>query len=455
MRGAVGSGQWAVGGWQSAVRKIKKNILSLCASVRKKNPVGLLPSLLCGTLALTARAESRFPEPQFDTGYVVPKAFHPPVFAIVSEGMDVVILLCALGIAAWLVHRVRSRRWILAFSILCLAWFGFLRQGCFCPIGTIQNVAVAAWEGGGLAFSLAAFFALPLLFSLLFGRVFCAAVCPLGVLQDLFIIRPQRVPRAWNALLRLIPLMVLLYGLVYTLNGAGYLICRTDPFVGLFRRSAPLALLLVGMAVLLLGMVVARPYCRYFCPYSVLLEWCSRLAWKPVKITKETCINCRLCVGVCPVDAVEIPQEVPHEATRVLLLRRFVKLLIITPLLVVGLSSAGWMKGGTLLASFHPVVKTSQAMRASTPATEGLYSEIEAAKKQGRTREDIDVQAEKIIERFRVSSAVAGGLLGLIIALRMLGISQVRRRAEHEANRLNCIACGRCFPVCPKNRDNA
>lgn len=406
-------------------------------------------------IALSSRAESRFPQPQFDTGHVVPKAYHPPVTAVVSEWMDVAILLIALGVSAWLVHRVRSRRWLLAFSLLCLAWFGFVRQGCFCPIGTIQNVAVAAWHGGGLAWGIAAFFALPLLFSLLFGRVFCSSVCPLGALQDLFIIRPQRVPRAWNAVLRLIPLIVLFFGVVYTLNGAGYLICRTDPFVGLFRRSAPLPLLLVGMSVLLLGMVIARPYCRYFCPYSVLLEWCSRLAWKPVKITRETCINCRLCVGVCPVDAVEIPREIPNETTRAQLFQRFVKLMFIMPLVVVGFSSAGWMAGGSLLASAHPVVKTSTALQISTPATEALYPEIEASKKQGHTREELEAQAEKIIENFRQGSAVAGGLLGLIIAMRILGLSQLRRRAEHEADRYNCIACGRCYPVCPKNLENA
>ena len=445
-----GSG-FRVQGFKSFVDLAVLKLCALCGSVRKKNVVGLQMSLLCGLFAASAQAESRFPKPQFDTGHVVPEAYHPPVFAVVSEALDVALLVVALCVATWLVHRVRSRRWILAFSLLCLAWFGFVRQGCFCPIGAIQNVAVAAWQGGGLALGIAAFFALPLLFALLFGRVFCSAVCPLGALQDLFIIRPLRVPRALNAVLRLLPLIVLLFGVVYTLNGAGYLICRTDPFVGLFRRSAPLPLLLTGMGVLLLGMVIARPYCRYFCPYAVLLEACSRLAWKPIKITKETCINCRLCVGVCPVQAVEIPREDPSEATRALRFRLFIRLLLLAPVLVLALSFGGWFAGGTVLAPSHPVVKTLEAMVRSTPETESLYPAAEAAKKQKLTREVLEVQAQEITHRFRIGSAVAGGILGLIIALRLLGLSQLRRRTEHEADRTNCIACGRCYPACPKN----
>ena len=205
-------------------------------------------------LAPAAQAAQRFPQPQFDTGHTVPQAVHPAFVELVPPWADVLILAAALAVSVWLVRTVRSRRWILAFSLVCLAWFGFVKHGCICPVGSVQNVAVATWTGGGLPWFVAAIFALPLLTALLYGRVFCAAVCPLGAMQDLFIIRPLRVPRALDAVLRLVPLAVLSVGLVYAVNGAGYVICRTDPFVGFFRRSAPLPMLLTGLAVLLLGM---------------------------------------------------------------------------------------------------------------------------------------------------------------------------------------------------------
>ena len=424
------------------------------AALHGRDAVRYLLPLTSYFLLLTssfAQAESRFPQPQFESDYAVPSAYHPPFAALVSEWADVLLLALALGVSVWLVHRVRSRRWILVFSAMCLVWFGFVRQGCFCPIGAIQNVTDAIGQGGGLAWSVAAFFALPLIVALLFGRVFCASVCPLGVLQEIFIIRPQRVPRVLEVLLRLVPLGVLALGVVYTLNGAGYLICRTDPFVGFFRRSAPLSLLLVGMSVLLLGMVVARPYCRYFCPYGVLLEWCSRLAWKPVRITPKDCVNCRLCVGVCPVDAIEMPREALNDTAWAHQFRQFVMMLLATPLLVAGCAGTGWLMGA-FFAKAHPLVETAECLRVATPETEDLYPRIEAFKKNGMSQEALETEVLAVVNRFRAGCAGAGAFIGLVVALRILGLSRLRTLSEHEANRFRCIACGRCYPACPKNK---
>jgi ferredoxin len=396
-------------------------------------------------------ADSRFPKPQFDTGHAVPQATHPAFESLVPPWADVLILALALGVSVWLVRRVRSRRWILSFSLVCLGWFGFVKHGCICPVGSVQNVAVAAWNGGGLPWFVAALFALPLLTALLFGRVFCAAVCPLGALQDLFIVKPQRMPRALDAVLRLAPLVVLSVGLVYAVNGAGYLICRTDPFVGFFRRSAPLPMLLSGMAVLLVGLVVARPYCRYFCPYGVLLEGCARLAWKRVDVTGGACVNCRLCVGTCPVDAIAAPQAPLSDAARARQLKRFVAMLALVPVLVAGCAAAGWLSGA-FVAKSHPAVVLVARLDAATAADEDLYPEIAAFKRTGNSREWAEARAAETVARFRKGCVGAGAFIGLVIALRLLGLTRLQRRPLHEADRLRCVACGRCFAACPKNR---
>lgn len=382
------------------------------------------------------------------------QAVHPPFAALLPAWADALILALALAVTVWLVRRVRSRRWLLSFSVVCLVWFGFVRQGCICPVGAVQNVAVAAWSGGGLPGSVAALFALPLLVALLFGRVFCGAVCPLGAIQDLFIISPQRVPRSVDAVLRLVPPAVLAVGLVYAVNGAGYLICRTDPFVGIFRRSAPMPMLLTGMAVLLVGIVVARPYCRYFCPYGVLLEGCSLLAWRPVAITANDCINCRLCVGTCPVDAIAAPRPSPGDAARRGLFRRFVLMLTLAPLVVAGCAFAGWLAGAEA-ARAHPSVSLAERLAETPEAEMDLQPEIEAFKRTGRLPEQAGAEAAAVIARFRRGCAWAGAFVGAIMALRLLGMTRLQRRSLHEADRERCIACGRCFAACPKNRTQA
>jgi len=408
--------------------------------------------ILSGLFAGYSSAESRFPKPQFESAYTAPVTPYPPVHEILAPWADVAVLAVALAVATLLIYRVRSRRWILVFSGISLLFFGFMRQGCLCPVGATQNVVAAAWHGGGLPLYAAALFVLPMVFALFFGRVFCGAVCPLGMIQEFFIIHPVHVPRRVEAVLRLVPVAVLGIGIVAAVNGAGYLICRSDPFVGLFRRSAPLVMVLVGVAVLLVGMVVARPYCRYFCPYGVILEWCSRVGWKRFEITQATCINCRLCVGVCPVQAIAVPREQLPERARTFQFKRFVRVLGLAPVVVAGGILLGWLSG-RVVASAHPdVVQLAAFEQAARMGSEEGLVDVEAARRNGWSAEVVAGRAAATVERFRRGMAWAGGFFGLVVALRMLQLTRLRRLTQHEADRIRCVACGRCYPACPKNQ---
>ena len=90
---------------------------------------------------------------------------------LITYGAGVFILGgAALGVAVWLVLGRRSRKAALWLTVGCLAYFGFYRQGCVCPIGAIQNVTAALADSTlAMPFAVILFFLLPLVAALLVG----------------------------------------------------------------------------------------------------------------------------------------------------------------------------------------------------------------------------------------------------------------------------------------------
>jgi len=277
---------------------------------RLVTPAWVLTAVLL--LAAAASGVQRFPPPDFESGYEIPTMTQPHPAQTWRELADVGVLAAALALASYLAVWKRSRRSLAWLSVFSLVYFGFYRRGCICPVGSVQNVTLSLFGSGYvLPVTVAFFFALPLAFALLFGRVFCGAVCPLGAVQDVVLVKPVRVPKVLGQVLGMVPYVYLGLAVLFAATGTMFIICRYDPFVGFFRLSGTVPMLALGGVFLLTSTVVGRPYCRFLCPYSVLLSLCSRFAWRRVSITPDVCVQCSLCEDACPFDAILTPTPEP------------------------------------------------------------------------------------------------------------------------------------------------
>lgn len=394
--------------------------------------------------------QQRFPKPEFESGYEQPSTVTPEPRALALEYFDVLILLVVLSLATWLALKKRSRQGILWLSVFTLIYFGFYRNGCICSIGAIQNVTLS-FADPTYAISLTAllFFLLPLAFTLFFGRTFCAGACPLGAIQDLVIIKPISLPKWLNKTLGLIPYLYLSLAVLFAATGTDFIICRYDPFVGIFRMDATFLMVVLGVSFLLMGMFVARPYCRFFCPYSVLLSWMSRFSRWHLTITPAACIQCKLCTNSCPFDAIDYPTNEKEVVKSGLGPKRFLVYAVLIPIWVAAGVFIG-ERSHTFLSKANPDVFLAELL-ISNPEIKNDPDNIDVQTflASGKTMETLVQEAEIIRSKFYVGSMIAGGFLGLAIGMTLLNTVVFRKRQDYEPHKGNCLSCGRCMDYCP------
>lgn len=279
----------------------------------------ILTAVLVFVASAALAAQWQRKPPDFGGLYSFPTVTHPEPREYWVHLLDIIVLVVFLALGTWTILWRRSRKGVVLLSLGAVAYFGFYRKGCICPIGSIQNVVLTLVDPRyRISFGVVAFFFLPLGVTLLFGRIFCGSVCALGAIQDLVLIRPVTVPARLDRALGAIKYVYL--GLAVLFAGWGlhlalggwkidiarrFIICEWDPFIGLFRLSGPFHMLAIGGAFVLGGMFIGRPYCRWLCPYGGLLALLSRVAWKNVSITPDKETDCGLCAGACPFGAIK------------------------------------------------------------------------------------------------------------------------------------------------------
>ena len=202
-------------------------------------------------------------------------------------------------------------------------WLGWMAKVQFLPAVMALNVVVVV---------------VLIALTLVFGRIYCSVICPLGVLQDILArLHRKKNKYAYSKEVRWLryPVLVLFiialvagvgvffqllapysaYGRIATMifqplwmmanNVLGTIAERADSYafytVDVWMKSLPV--LVIAAVTLVVLFVLAwrggRTYCNTVCPVGTILSFFARFSWLKIHFDTDKCKNCSLCSKNC------------------------------------------------------------------------------------------------------------------------------------------------------------
>ena len=232
-----------------------------------------------------------------------------------------------------MLRKIRTILAVVVFALITLLfldftgtlhyWLGWLAKIQFLPAVMALNVVVVV--------------AL-LLLTLVFGRIYCSVICPLGVLQDVLArFRRKKNKYSYSKEVRWLRYPVLVLFIIAIVAGIGFFFQLLAPYssfgriatmifqpiwmlgnnvlamiaeradsyafysVDVWMKSLPVFVIaLVTLAVLfVLAWRGGRTYCNTICPVGTILSFFARFSFLKIRFDEDKCKNCSLCSKNC------------------------------------------------------------------------------------------------------------------------------------------------------------
>ena len=171
-------------------------------------------------------------------------------------------------------------------------------------------------------------------------------------------------------------------------------------------------MVVTGGIFLLAGVFIGRPYCRFLCPYGVLLGLAARVAQWRVRVTPTTCTQCRLCEQSCPFNAINPSTITAPTRTVTADKRRLAWLLVLLPVLI---ALGFWLGGlsGTALARKHRLVNLAERIHLEATGTvTGTTDAATVFRATGTPPEELFAAARQLQRRYVIAGRWAGVWIG-------------------------------------------
>ncbi len=192
-----------------------------------------------------------------------------------------------------------------------------------CPLGSLQN-ALASSGTRAPVYVLG----ILALFGIILGRTICGFLCPMGLCQDLaykiktpklkksratrilsylkyilLVVLVIAVPLAFVGQERLIPAFCKFICPAGTFGGALSLLFHPDN-ADMYAMLGPMFTWKFALfcALFVACVFIYRAFCRFFCPLGAIYGFFNKIALLGVKLDKNKCTDCGLCVAHCKMD---------------------------------------------------------------------------------------------------------------------------------------------------------